>query len=282
MSDAYAHLHDAEQRRQNRKNAVPGRHVIIKIKRCDGPGKPSRWESFKVKTEAGSNVISCLKSIAAEPVTADGKQTTPVVWDSGCLEEVCGACTMVINGRVRQSCSCLIDEYAPREGDTLTLEPMSKFPVIRDLWVDRERMFHALKRVQAWVPIDGTYNLGAGPKESPEQQQTRYDLSECMTCGCCLEACPQFNIEEDEKSWETAFIGPQAISQARLFNEHETGKRLKGERLDTLMGAGGVSDCGNAQNCVKVCPKGIPLTESIAAVGRSTTIHAVTRFFRGK
>ncbi len=282
MSDAYAHLHDAEQRRQNRKNAVPGRQVIIKIKRCDGPGKPSRWESFKVKTEAGSNVISCLKSIAANPVTTDGKQSTPVVWDSGCLEEVCGACTMVINGRVRQSCSCLIDEYAPREGDTLTLEPMSKFPVIRDLWVDRERMFHALKRVQAWVPIDGTYNLGAGPKESPEQQQTRYDLSECMTCGCCLEACPQFNLEEDEQAWDTAFIGAQAISQARLFNEHETGKRLKGERLDTLMGAGGVSDCGNAQNCVKVCPKGIPLTESIAAVGRSTTIHAVTRFFRGK
>lgn len=282
MSDAQAHLHDADERRQNRKNAVPGRHVIIKIKRCDGPGKPERWESFKVKTEVGSNVISCLKSIAAEPVTADGKKTTPVVWDSGCLEEVCGACTMVINGRVRQSCSCLIDEYAPREGDTLTLEPMSKFPVIRDLWVDRERMFHALKRVQAWVPIDGTYNLGAGPKESPEQQQTRYDLSECMTCGCCLEACPQFNLEDDQSTWDTAFIGAQAISQARLFNEHETGKRLKGERLDTLMGPGGISDCGNAQNCVKVCPKGIPLTESIAAVGRSTTLHAVTRFFRGK
>jgi len=282
MSDAQAHLHDAEQRRQNRQVAVAGRHVIIKIKRCDGPGKPSRWESFKVQTEVGSNVISCLKSIAADPVTADGQKTTPVVWDSGCLEEVCGACTMVINGRVRQSCSCLIDEYAPREGDTLTLEPMSKFPVIRDLWVDRERMFDALKRVQAWVPIDGTYNLGAGPKESPEQQQTRYDLSECMTCGCCLEACPQFSIEADEKSWDSAFIGAQAISQARLFNEHETGKRLKGERIDTLMGAGGVSDCGNAQNCVKVCPKGIPLTESIAAVGRSATLHAVTRFFRGK
>lgn len=280
MSDAQAHLFDADQRRANRKIAVPGRHVIIKIKRCDGPGKPSRWESFKVQTETGSNVISCLKTIAANPVTADGKETTPVVWDSGCLEEVCGACTMVINGRVRQSCSCLLDEYAPREGDTLTLEPMSKFPVIRDLWVDRERMFHALKRVKAWVPIDGTYNLGPGPQESPEKQQTRYALSECMTCGCCLEACPQYNIEEDKEDWQTAFIGAQAISQARLFNEHETGKRLKGDRLDTLMGPGGITDCGNAQNCVKVCPKGIPLTESIAAIGRSTTVHAFTRFFK--
>ncbi len=271
----------AHQPTSDKPKAVPGRSVIFKIKRCDGPGKPFRWESFKVPTEPGSNVISCLKWIAANPTTTDGKQTTPVVWDSGCLEEVCGACTMVINGRVRQSCSCLIDDYAPREGDTVTLEPMSKFPVIRDLWVDRERMFNALERVKGWVPIDGTYNLGAGPQESPEHQQMRYALSECMTCGCCLEACPQFLKEEDPKNWDTAFIGAQAISQARYFNEHETGARLKGDRMDVLTGPGGVSDCGNAQNCVKVCPKHIPLTESIGAVGRSATVHAIKKFFLG-
>lgn len=281
MTGAPAQAFDAETRKANRERAKPGRSVIFRIKRCDGPGKPDRWESFKVPIESGSNVISCLKWIAANPVTTEGKKTTPVVWDSGCLEEVCGACTMVINGRVRQSCSCLIDEYAPEEGDTLTLEPMSKFPIIRDLWVDRERMFNALKRVKAWVPIDGTYNLGAGPKESPDHQQMRYALSECMTCGCCLEACPQYLKEEDPADWNNAFIGAQAISQARLFNEHETGKRLKPDRLEALMGPGGVSDCGNAQNCVKVCPKGIPLTESIAAIGRGTTVHAFTRFFKG-
>jgi succinate dehydrogenase / fumarate reductase iron-sulfur subunit len=66
-----------------------------------------------------------------------------------------------------------------------------------------------------------------------------------------------------------------------LFNEHETGKQLKAERLEVLMGPGGVNDCGNAQNCVKVCPKHIPLTESIAAVGRAVTIQSVVNFFRG-
>lgn len=282
MSDAEAHAYDAEMRRANRKKAVEGRSVIFKIKRCDGPGKPSRWEAFKVPVEQGANVISSLKWIAANPVTTDGTKSTPVVWDSGCLEEVCGACTMVINGRVRQSCSCLIDEYAPLDGDVVTLEPMSKFPVIRDLWVDRARLFHNLTRVKAWVPVDGTYNMGAGPKESPEHQQTRYALSECMSCGCCLEACPQFTKVEDEKQWNTAFLGAHAISQARLFNEHETGKRLKSERYDELIGPGGVSDCGNAQNCVKVCPKGIPLTESIGAVGRGATVHAIKQFFQGK
>ncbi|MBS0198748.1 MAG: succinate dehydrogenase iron-sulfur subunit [Planctomycetes bacterium] len=271
----------AAARAANRRAAVAGRTVIFRIKRCDGPGKPSRWEDFKVPVPVGANVISCLQYIAANPVTADGKPTTPVVWDSGCLEEVCGACTMLVGGRVRQSCSALIDDYAPAEGDVITLEPMSKFPVIRDLWVDRERLFHNLKRVKAWVPIDGTYHLGAGPTESPDQQGTRYKLSECMSCGCCLEACPQFNLEEKPDMWDTSFIGPHAISQARLFNMHGTGKVLADERLDALMGMGGVSECGNAQNCVKVCPKHIPLTESIAAMGRATTIHGFKRFFRG-
>lgn len=258
------------------------RTITVRIKRCEGPGKPSRWEEFAVPVEPGANVISCLKWIAANPITRDGKPTTPPVWDSGCLEEVCGACTMVINGKARQSCSCLIDAYAPSDGDTITLEPMSKFPVIRDLWVDRERLFHNLKRVKAWVPIDSTFSFGPGPQELPDRQETRYALSQCMSCGCCLEACPQFNLEADPAAWDTAFVGAHAISQARLFNEHETGRALKHDRLDALMGPGGVSDCGNAQNCVKVCPKHIPLTESIAAMGRAVTIHAIGRFFQSK
>ncbi len=264
-----------------RAQAKAGRTVTFRIKRCDGPGQAAYWQDFPVKVQRNANVISCLQQIALSPVTAEGTVVAPVVWDSGCLEEVCGACTMLINGKVRQSCSCLVDDYAPGEGDVITLEPMSKFPVIRDLWVDRSRLFHNLARVKAWVPIDGTYSLGPGPAESPESQATRYKLSECMSCGCCLEACPQFNLEEDSKAWDTAFIGAHAISQARLFNEHPTGRVLKSDRLDTLMGPGGVNDCGNAQNCVKVCPKHIPLTESIAAIGRAVTLHAFAKFFRG-
>ena len=256
------------------------RTVRIRIRRQDGPGKQNRWEEFDVPFTTGANIISCLQWIAAHPQTVDGTESTPVVYDSGCLEEVCGACTMVINGAVRQSCTALIENII--DGSNLiTLEPMSSFPVIRDLAVDRARLFDALERVRAWVPIDGTYDLGAGPMESPKTQLTRYQLSQCMSCGCCLEACPQFNLEEDPEAWDEAFIGPQAISQARYFNLHETGRILADERVDTISGMGGVSDCGNAQNCVKVCPKEIPLTESIAAMGRAVTVRSIRKFFHG-
>lgn len=247
--------------------------IRFKIKRQDSPEDTPYWEEFDVPYRPGANVISCLQWIAANPNTLQGREVAPIVWDCNCLEEVCGACTMVVNGRVRQSCSALISELA-KEGDTVTLEPMSKFPVIRDLYVDRSRLFNALTRVKAWVPIDGTHDLGSGPTERPEAQDVRYALSRCMSCGCCLEACPQYLLDND-------FIGAHAISQVRYFNGHETGKVLSDDRLDVMESPGGITDCGNAQNCVKVCPKEIPLTESIATVGRQTTVHAVKKFFTG-
>jgi succinate dehydrogenase / fumarate reductase, iron-sulfur subunit len=241
------------------------RTVRLKIRRRDSPSQPDYWQSFVVPWRPRMNVISALMEIQRRPVTATGEKVTPVVWECVCLEEVCGSCTMLINGRARQSCSALVERISPN-GEVITLEPMTKFPVVRDLVVDRSRMFEDLKRVKAWIQIDGSYPLGAGPRQAPESQEASYPLSRCMTCGCCLEACPQINGASD-------FVGPAAISQARLFNLHPSGAMHAAERLEALMGAGGIEGCGKAQNCVEVCPKEIPLVDSIGAVGRDTTKH---------
>jgi succinate dehydrogenase iron-sulfur subunit len=239
------------------------RTVKLKVKRQDGPQQPSYWQAFEVGWQPRMNVISALMAIQKRPVTADGRKVTPVVWECVCLEEVCGSCTMVINGRVRQSCSAFVDRMAP-DGQTIVLEPMTKFPVVRDLVVDRSRMFADLKRVKAWITLDGSHELGPGPRQSQDSQEQAYPLSRCMTCGCCLEACPQVHAASD-------FVGPAALNQVRLFNLHPSGKMQAAERLDAVMGEGGVEDCGKAQNCVEVCPKEIPLVDSIAEVGRAAT-----------
>lgn len=241
-------------------------HLIIT--RQDSPDSTPYREEFRIPYRPNMNVISCLMEIQRSPVNAEGQKTKPVNWEANCLEEVCGACSMVINGKPRQACSALIDKLQ----QPIRLEPMSTFPVQRDLSVDRSRMFDALKRVKAWVPIDGTHDLGPGPRMPEVDRQWAYELSKCMTCGVCLEACPNVN----EKS---PFIGPFAISQVRLFNEHPTGKMNKHERLEALMEDGGIADCGNSQNCVQSCPKGIPLTTSIAHMNKETTKHAIKQFF---
>jgi succinate dehydrogenase / fumarate reductase, iron-sulfur subunit len=244
------------------------RKVGLRILRQDGPGEKGYWQGFEVHWQPHMNVISALMEIQKRPVTASGEKTTPVVWECVCLEEVCGSCTMLINGRVRQSCSAMVDVISP-EGATIELRPMTKFPVVRDLVVDRSRMFEDLKRVHAWIQLDGSHELGPGPRQSQDNQEEAYPLSRCMTCGCCLEACPQINAASD-------FVGPAALNQVRLFNLHPSGKMHAGERLDTVMGSGGVEGCGKAQNCVEVCPKEIPLVDSIAAVSRDATKRMLT------
>ena len=144
---------------------------------------------------------------------------------------------------------------------------------MRDLAVDRSVIFENLKAVKAWVPIDGTYDLGPGPRMSAEDQEVAYPISRCISCCCCMEACPQFN--ED-----TGFVGAATIAQVRLFNTHPTGKALERERLAALMGDGGIQECGYAQNCVKVCPKDIPLTRSISEVGGQVMKQALGDLLR--
>ncbi len=250
-------------------NAQSNKTVRIRVKRQEGPGAPSRWEEFAVPWEPYMNVLSALMAVQRNPVTADGKPTTPVVWESNCLEEVCGACTMVINDRVRQGCAALVDQLK----QPITIQPMSKYPLVRDLIVDRKRIFTDFKRVHAWVDIDGTHDLGPGPRYSQEEAEVRYALSRCMACGCCMEACPNYGPHSD-------FVGAATVNQARLFNLHPTGRMESDVRLRALEEPGGIGGCGLAQNCVQVCPKDIPLTTSLADMMRATTKFSFKSLFR--
>jgi succinate dehydrogenase / fumarate reductase iron-sulfur subunit len=238
--------------------------IRLKIRRQETPASTPYWEEFTVPFEPGHNVISVLMEIRKNPVNAKGEKTTPVVWECNCMEEICGACTMLINGAVCQACSALIEKH----GTDLTLEPLTKFPVVRDLHVDRGKMFDALKRVNAWIAIDGTHDMGEGPRMAPKDQEEGYRLAKCMTCGCCMEACPQYNSRSQ-------FMGPSPIAQVRLFNIHPTGDMSREERLEILMGEGGIAECGNAQNCVKVCPKEVPLTKTLAELNKDVNLYGI-------
>ncbi|NDD58970.1 MAG: succinate dehydrogenase iron-sulfur subunit [Chlamydiae bacterium] len=239
---------------------------ILKIFR--GTKDNQYWEEFELELRPFLNITSALMEIQRAPINRKKEKVTPIAWEQGCLEEVCGSCSMLVNGRPRQGCTALIHKIIEGTGsNVITIAPMTKFPLVKDLVVDRISMFDNLKKVHAWIDVDDSFDRGFGPKINPQVQEAMYTLSTCMTCGCCTEACPQVN--ENSK-----FVGPAVISQARLFNAHPVGKLSAQERLRPLMEEGGIADCGNAQNCVEVCPKNIPLTESIAVIGRQVTRQA--------
>jgi succinate dehydrogenase / fumarate reductase iron-sulfur subunit len=240
--------------------------VRVIVERRKTPVSAPYINEFEVEVDETANVISVLMEIRKNPVTVTGEKVPPVSFECNCLEEVCGACTMNINGKAKQACSALVKHL----GNKIYLAPLRKFPVIRDLIVDRKKIFEGLKRVKAWIPIDGTHILGPGPKVSEKIQRLGYKISRCMSCGVCMEACPQVNERSN-------FIGPAVIAQVLLFNLHPTGAMIKEDRYEALMDEGGITECGNAQNCVKACPKQVPLTYSIAKLNRDTLLYSIKR-----
>ena len=242
--------------------------IKVSIKRQPHPDAPALTETFEIPYRPNMNITSLLGEIAANPVTSTGDTTTAIAYDSNCLEEICGSCAMLINGKARMACSALVDKLE----QPITLAPLSKFPVVRDLAVDRSVLFQNLKAVKAWVPIDGSYDLGAGPRQFPQIQEQRYPLSNCISCTICMEVCPQFNDS-------TSFVGAATIAQVKLFNLDPSGSVLKEERLRALAGDGGVQECGMAQNCVAACPKQLPLIEAISDVSRDVVIQQVKDLF---
>ena len=160
---------------------------------------------------------------------------------------------MLINGKPRQACSALVDELEK----PIRLEPLNNFRWFATLQVDRYQMFESLKSTKCWIPIDGTYVM-ATARAWPPKSRKRLTRS-------ALHHLRQLPGDLPQGQRAHHFVGAAIISQVRLFNMHPTGAMHAGERLEALMGPGGIEDCDNAQNCVKVCPKGIPLTESLAA-----------------
>src|SRR5699024_12318726 len=132
-------------------------------------------KDFTISNKTNMNVISAIMSIKENPVNKSGEKTIPVQWEMSCLEEVCGICSMVINDVPRQACSTLIDELE----QPIRLQPMRTFPVIRDLIIDRESMFDSLKQVKAWIPIDGTYDIGPGPRMNEKKRLIATELQKC-------------------------------------------------------------------------------------------------------
>ncbi len=224
------------------------RTIDLRIRRQDKPGGKGYWEEFRLKCGPGATVADLLKFIEADPKVASGRWTSPVAWESGCGDGHCGSCAMIINGKPLLACRAQLDDFPPAP---IVLEPLSKFPVVRDLWVDRSALFESLKRAEVW--------LESSPKFSSDPNYS--DYARCIHCGICLEACPNFNPV-------SRFIGPAAIALSAAYQE-QTPDSPDARRLQlALMKPGGITGCGSAMNCVKLCPTGIPLTTAIAATNR--------------
>src|SRR5579864_2218098 len=134
-------------------------------------GAPDKqyWDEFELEVRPFLTITAALMDLQKNPMNKKQQKVTPVAWEQGCLEEVCGSCSMLVNGRPRQACTALIEEILGKTSSSrIVIAPMTKFPLVRDLVVDRDSMFENLKRIRAWVDADDSFDRGFGPKVSQE------------------------------------------------------------------------------------------------------------------
>lgn len=219
-------------------------NYVIGIKRRESSDAEVYFQEFPYEGDGTASVAAVLNELnnRSPLFTIHGEEATPISWDCGCMVRKCGACAMRINGLPRLACATFLKDL---QGNKIELAPLGKFPVVRDLVVDRSFLFEKLKEVNLWLKSEA-YMEG-------KSHEIRYQSARCLMCGCCLEICPNFSVEGK-------FGGAMVpVNAYRILNQEEDTLHFRNLKKE-YQGAY-YEGCGKSLSCHEICPVGIPVEE---------------------
>ena len=220
----------------------PSKTVTIRIARYNpSTDDHKRYDEYRVPVEKWTTVLDAILDVKKHFDHTVGVRYS-------CRQATCGSCGMMINGRPRLACFTKIDEV---DSSVITVEPMSNFPIIRDLAVRFDRLFESHHKIKPYI-ISDQADIPEGARDliqTPEELERFVQFSGCIKCGLCNSACPTM-------ATDSSFIGPQALAQAYRYmaDNRDNGKD---ERLRVVDESHGVWRCHFAGSCSQVCPKGV-------------------------
>ena len=223
--------------------------MIVTIKRqLDSQSEPY-WQSFHYDGPKHVTVSAVLDALNYTDDLFDVEQAsaTRIRWECSCGQAMCGGCAMVINGIPALACATFADEV---KGNNLILEPLSKFPVVSDLIVDRSIIYENLVRAKTFLDT-----LAVHDKRQHEHQ---YSVAKCLKCGLCLEVCPNYHPGGE-------FFGALLANEGYLVASQSSNKNSQViQEYKTHFGAW----CSKALSCQTVCPMEIETITSIMRMNR--------------
>ena len=221
----------------------------VRILRQQFPDSAPYWESFEYDGSADNSVAGVLDYINYHDdiVNAEGKGTTRIGWECSCLQGICGACAMVINGKPALACETFVRDL---KGKKITIQPLRKFPVIHDLVVDRSSIHDNLKQANVCI---GEYQPSADIDHAHQ-----YAAGKCLKCGLCLEVCP--NYVNGHTFFGAAFANDCYLVASR--------NRAADKRIRTAYAQHFGKTCSKSLSCMEVCPMKISTLASMAKLNR--------------
>ncbi len=222
----------------------------FRIKRFDG--SKFYWQSFEVPAKRGMTVLEALYYIKEN-------LDSTLAFRASCRMGICGSCAMKINGKPRLACETQVLPL----GDTITVEPLDNFSVIKDLITDFEGFFEKHKAVKPYlIRKDDNYEEPKELLQTPEELNKYYIFTLCIKCGACYSVCPAAATLD-------GYLGPAAMAAAYRFCADSRDEGQK-ERYEVVSSSNGVWRCHLAMECSEVCPKHVEPAKAVQMLRRDT------------
>jgi len=235
--------------------------LTLRIRRFHKEKDPQRWiETFQVEIRKGMNLLEALLRIQDE-------QDGTLSFRYSCRGAVCGSCAMRVNGRDVLACRTPVEDISEKPA---LIEPLSLFPVIRDLVVDMFIFFDHYRKIEPY--LRGKPVLPQSEYLMKEEERKKIDVYiNCILCGICFGTCPAF--EKDSE-----FFGPAMLAKAYRFLTDPRDKRNE-EILQSVNSQQGVWGCKTVLICVQICPREVPPTHGIVKMRGKILRYRISHLF---
>lgn len=222
-----------------------------------------RYQTYEVPFTDGMSVLEGLQYIKDH---LDGSLTFR--WS--CRMAICGSCGSMVDGVPVLSCQTFLRDYYP---DGLRIEPLTHFPIQRDLAIDQTDFLYKLEKVKPYlIPVAPRTPADGPQRQTPAQIDEYYQYSECINCLLCYAACPQYGLNPK-------FTGPAALALLHRYNA-DSRDGGSAERMPVINEEEGVWGCTLVSYCSEVCPKGVDPARAINQNKINSTKDYFLRFLK--
>ena len=213
-----------------------------KIRLQRGSQDNLRLEEFEVEVEPGMVVLDAIHRIQATEAP-----DLAVRWN--CKAGKCGSCSAEINGSPKLTCMTRLSDYP--DDDTLTVQPMKAFPIIKDLVTDVSWNYEVNKKI---TPYQHTETDG-DPIMFQEEVDRVQEFRKCIECFLCQDVCHVLRSHDMKQE----FAGPRFMIRNAGLEMHPLDQ---GNRLDNIRNEDGIGLCNITKCCTFVCPENIEITDN--------------------
>lgn len=226
--------------------------MLVHVKRQVDRQSEPYLQSFRYEGDKHISVAALLTylNLNDDLMDVNNARCRPIEWECSCLQKVCGGCAMIIDGTPALACATFLSDLS---GEDLILEPLTVFPVVQDLRVDRSIIFEHLKDLELW--------LTEAPPPKEKEQKYQYNSAKCLKCGLCLEVCPNYT------GTETAFYGPAVVNEAYLTYAQSKDKENK-KNIHRNFVKHFTLFCSKSFSCGSVCPIAMKPLSSMGLMNR--------------